>query len=162
MNWEAIGAIGDVVGAIGVVVTLVYLAFQIGQNTFQLEQNTLATRAEAVSRSNVTIRENRIGIINSEEIAKIFQTGNSDPNNLSDLDRLRHRLMILNVTDAMMDIYTQTYVTKFAPETWNTQGVAMVERILGTPGGRLVWSNFSHTYPQDFRTAVDQIISAGE
>ena len=33
MNWEAIGAIGEVGGAIAVVVTLVYLARQIRQNT---------------------------------------------------------------------------------------------------------------------------------
>jgi len=29
MNWEAIGAIGEIVGAIGVIITLVYLAVQI-------------------------------------------------------------------------------------------------------------------------------------
>ena len=33
MNWDAIGAIGEVVGAIAVVATLFYLAFQIRQNT---------------------------------------------------------------------------------------------------------------------------------
>lgn len=33
MNWEAIGAIGEVVGAIGVIATLVYLALQIRQNS---------------------------------------------------------------------------------------------------------------------------------
>jgi hypothetical protein len=33
MNWDAIGAIGEVVGALGVVVTLAYLAIQIRQNT---------------------------------------------------------------------------------------------------------------------------------
>ena len=33
MNWEAIGAIGEVTGAIAVVITLIYLAVQIRQNT---------------------------------------------------------------------------------------------------------------------------------
>jgi hypothetical protein len=33
MNWEAVGAIGEVVGAVGVIGTLAYLAMQIGQNT---------------------------------------------------------------------------------------------------------------------------------
>jgi hypothetical protein len=33
MNWESIGAIGEVGGAIGVVVTLIYLAGQLRQNT---------------------------------------------------------------------------------------------------------------------------------
>jgi hypothetical protein len=33
VNWEAIGAIGEVVGALGVIATLVYLAAQIRQNS---------------------------------------------------------------------------------------------------------------------------------
>jgi hypothetical protein len=33
MNWEAIGAVGEVLGAIGVIATLGYLALQIRQNS---------------------------------------------------------------------------------------------------------------------------------
>ena len=47
MNWEAIGAIGEVLGAVGVVVTLAYLAFQIRQNTQGLRlaaRQTLTTQ----------------------------------------------------------------------------------------------------------------------
>ena len=33
MNWEALGAIGEIVGAVAVVVTLGYLAVQIRKNT---------------------------------------------------------------------------------------------------------------------------------
>ena len=36
MNWEAIGATGEVVGAVAVFATLVYLAIQIRQNTASL------------------------------------------------------------------------------------------------------------------------------
>jgi hypothetical protein len=33
MNWEAIGAVGEILGAVAVVVSLVYLATQIRQNS---------------------------------------------------------------------------------------------------------------------------------
>ena len=33
MNWDAIGAVGEVLGALAVVLTLAYLAIQIRQNT---------------------------------------------------------------------------------------------------------------------------------
>ena len=33
MNWDAIGAVGEILGAVGVIVTLVYLATQIKHNT---------------------------------------------------------------------------------------------------------------------------------
>ena len=33
MNWDAIGAVGELLGAVAVILTLVYLASQIRQNT---------------------------------------------------------------------------------------------------------------------------------
>lgn len=40
INWEAIGAVGEIGGAIGVVVTLIYLAGQLRQNTQALRSST--------------------------------------------------------------------------------------------------------------------------
>ena len=40
MNWEALGAIGEIVGAVALVVTLGYLALQIRQNTQVLRSAT--------------------------------------------------------------------------------------------------------------------------
>ena len=40
MNWEALGAIGDLVGAVAVVATLVYLAIQVRQNTRAMQAQT--------------------------------------------------------------------------------------------------------------------------
>ena len=37
MNWDAVGAIGEIVGALAVVITLVYLAIQVRQNTRHLQ-----------------------------------------------------------------------------------------------------------------------------
>ncbi len=33
MNWEAIGAVGEIVGALAVVLSLIYLAIQVRQNS---------------------------------------------------------------------------------------------------------------------------------
>ena len=40
MNWEAVGAIGNVVGGIAVTITLVYLVVQVKQNNKLLRLNT--------------------------------------------------------------------------------------------------------------------------
>jgi hypothetical protein len=42
MNWDAIGAVGEVGGAIGVIITLVYLAGQLRQNTRALRSASYA------------------------------------------------------------------------------------------------------------------------
>ena len=43
MNWDAIGAIGEVLGAIAVFATLIYLAVQIRQNTLAIKGQSIAT-----------------------------------------------------------------------------------------------------------------------
>lgn len=43
MNWEAIGAVGEIVGALAVVITLVYLAAQMRQNNDLLRSESRQT-----------------------------------------------------------------------------------------------------------------------
>jgi len=63
-----------------------------------------------------------------------------------------------NVVDGMLEIYSQTFTTKFSPETWFTQGVTLVERVLNTNGGRWFWQSYASTYPSSFRAEVDRIL----
>ena len=49
MNWDAIGAVGELIGAIAVVITLVYLAIQIRQNTKTVRASTYQSVAEALA-----------------------------------------------------------------------------------------------------------------
>ena len=159
MNWEAIGAIGETVGAVGVIATLGYLAYQIRQNTFQLEQSTLAAKAAAQNASTEALRENRKAIFESAEMTEIWYTGNLNPDELDEFSRLRYRLVIQNVTDVMLEIYTQTMVTGFSPETWNTQGTTLVKRVLATAGGQWYWTEFSDNYPAEFRAEIDRMLA---
>ena len=49
MNWEAIGAVGEVLGAFAVFASLIYLARQIRQNT-QMMKSTVRQQLAAVSQ----------------------------------------------------------------------------------------------------------------
>lgn len=160
MEWtiQDLGAVGEFVGAIGVVITLIYLAYQIRQNTIQLEQNALTAKAAAVNASNIALRDTRKAIFETADLAEIFRLGNENPEELGDVQRLRYRLVMQNVTEVMEDIYTQTLITAFSPETWATQGVTLVERVLQTPGGQWFWANFADNYPLNFRDEVDRIL----
>lgn len=159
MNWEAIGAIGEIVGALGVILTLGYLAFQIRQNTIQLEQNTLAAKAAAQNASNEALRENRKALFDNIQMAEIWHKGNENPDDLDDISKLRYRLVMQNVTDVMLEIYTQTLATGFSPETWNTQGTTLVTRVLATKGGQWFWAAFSDNYPAEFRAEIDRLLT---
>lgn len=157
LEWtiQDFGALGEIVGALGVVATLAYLALQI-------RQNTLAMRSAAVNATITALREPRQSIFESEEMTSIFAAGNSNPNALDEMSQLRYRLVMQNIVDAMLEIYSQTLSTNFSPETWFTQGVTLVERILSTNGGRWFWQNYANTYPSSFRAEVDRVLQSLE
>ena len=46
MNWDAIGAIGEIIGAAAVLGSLIYLAVQIRQNTRSVEASTMQNLSE--------------------------------------------------------------------------------------------------------------------
>ena len=159
MNWEAIGAIGEVAGAFGVIATLGYLAFQIRQNTKQLTLNELASRAAVANASATALRVERRSAYESAELADLWLRGMSDPDDLSENDYYRFRLFMQNALDGIWDIYSQTAATGYAQEIWKTQGIAAVLRLVASVGGRRVWAQFRETYPEEFRTEIDRILA---
>jgi len=54
MNWEAIGAIGNIAGAVLVGVTLIYLAVQLRQNTAALTSSTFLAISSLMSSNMET------------------------------------------------------------------------------------------------------------
>ncbi len=54
MNWEAIGAVGEIVGAAAVVVTLIYLAAQVRQNTKSMDESRDLALAQAYENRSQT------------------------------------------------------------------------------------------------------------
>lgn len=160
MNWEAIGAVGEMIGAVGVILTLGYLAYQIRQNTQQMAQNERTSIVAAVHVSATNYRENRRHIFTSAEVTEIMLKGMADPNSLGESDLYRFRLVIQNMMDALSDMYMQTVIAGYSRETWLTQGVKLVARVMTTAGGRWFWSHYSDEYTSNFRTEIDKILQS--
>ena len=74
MNWEALGAIGELVGAVAVIVTLVYLAAQIRQNNRSLTGATL----------NAITEHQQYELRWSTEIGDAFQKAMRSPESMSE------------------------------------------------------------------------------
>ncbi len=79
MNWDAVGAIGEITGAVAVVLTLVYVARQIRENSRQLKlislTDTYSLMAEAFNP-----------ILNNEHNLRVWTTGLEDPSGLEKAD----------------------------------------------------------------------------
>ncbi len=81
MNWEAIGAIGEIIGAIAVVITLLYLASQT-------RQNTRATHAQATASVASEMETNLLAVANDGVLAEAYKKAlNGEP--LSQQEEIR-------------------------------------------------------------------------
>ena len=89
MNWEAIGAIGEIVGAFAVVATLIYLASQTKLNRQATELNTQALRSSARTEASRYWSEETIRLALSPDMATILDQGMIDASKLSDEHRQR-------------------------------------------------------------------------
>ena len=58
MNWDAIGAVGEVAGALAVVITLVYLAKQLRENTSSNRTNSSWSMMHSFNQMHETIVAN--------------------------------------------------------------------------------------------------------
>ena len=65
MNWDAIGAVGEIIGGVAVLVTLIYLAIQV-------RHARRAQQAEAIRANRIERREYHTGFRDSPYIPKIY------------------------------------------------------------------------------------------
>jgi len=104
MNWDAIGAIGEVLGAVAVVATLFYLAIQIRQNSRSVEQSVRALRLSAAEGTVEGFSRYRERISRSEGSALVAK-GRQDYTKLSDAEQIQF--------DAIMGEYMFSYWALF-------------------------------------------------
>jgi hypothetical protein len=138
MNWEAIGAVGELLSAAGVVFTLGYLAVQIRQS------NSIAnweTHRSAVTSFSDALQS----VINDADTARVYRSGLLDLESLEPVDRLRFStlisVLVLNFKDTLA-AYDAKMFDQPTYEAW--QGY--ICSTLNTPGGALWWQENRTTY----------------
>lgn len=139
VNWDAIGALGEIVGAIAVLLTLVYLALQTRQNT------------EAVRHAFVRgVQEDanlwRYKIVENPDVSELFRHGLRDPESLSANDRYRFRMLL----DALVFHWEHAVLTGVELPVVN------LKRVLSQPGGRWYWSRARDVLSPEFIEFVER------
>jgi len=149
MNWEAIGAVGEIVGALAVLVTLVYLAMQI-------RQNTKSVQAAAVDSANSQVSRIREVIFADADVANMYRRGNEDPASLSEDDTIRYRLLIHNIMLSLSNSITQASVSGLS-ESMTQVELPILGRVVGTAGGRWFWETYRDEFEESFRETIDEL-----
>ncbi|WOJ93767.1 hypothetical protein R0135_01040 [Congregibacter variabilis] len=100
MNWDAIGATGELIGAITVMVTLIYLVIQLKQNTRALKSSTFQ------QVSNV-MAQNWEVIIANPDMAALFLKAASGLKALDEKERFLFGAIATMLFRRVETVYTQ-------------------------------------------------------
>ena len=150
MNWDAIGAVGELVGSVAVLVTLIYLALQIRQNTH-------ATRAASHHAITDALNQLNLDIANNDAVAQIWLAGMDDRASLNDLQRERYDALLrayMHVCDTM---YYQAQVGAGDHGLWKAEETYL-NRILTSNGGKSWFEENYASISTGFRAAIEKII----
>lgn len=148
MNWEAIGAIGEIIGAAGVIITLLYLASQ-------LRQNTRALGVTSIDSTTKVGNETRALMASDPVVTELYFRGLRDPDSLDEIERERLRLILTNALWALWNTWAQSQLG--GRESWAAQKHILI-RMLSLPGGRAYWETSRGEFDPDFAAEVDRLI----
>lgn len=149
MNWEAIGAIGEIIGAIAVVASLVYLATQIRQSTKVARSATRQAIAESAQRlgqdlmDDTGMAEILVRHINGEEISAV--------------EKIRLQARCYRDMRHWENIHYQMSEGLISEDQW--KGFRKNLRILfGIQAYCDYWEHESELYSESFRKEVEAVI----
>jgi len=153
MNWEAMGAIGEILGAVGVIVSLVYLALQIRQNSNVVRS---ATR-QAISTTQVELGL-RIGESSDlrAAMAKLWGLGDA-PTAAQDIE-IRDYMLYRAFLRAYENQYHQFKEGTFDADMWNGYRAGLRGMFVLVADGRQVWEQSRAAFSSEFARFVDREI----
>jgi hypothetical protein len=128
MNWEAIGAIGEILGAIAVLVTLVYLAAQIRQNSQFVKAATYHSTFRARNEFNFAVAM-------TPELSALLVRARDDSTSFDAVERQRFNSLMWGLFNLFEDSLIQRANGLLTRETWESTRWAMAD-MLSSPGVR--------------------------
>lgn len=131
MNWQAIGAIGEVVGGAGVIITLAYLAVQIRQNT---KATRVTNYNEAIHHATAMM----VHITKDEEISRVWRLGREGSEELSIEDKERFANLMIAYFNHIQAMFLSFREGMCDRTVWEAQARETVD-FLEYPGVASAW-----------------------
>jgi hypothetical protein len=151
MNLEAIQSIAEILSAFGVIASLVYVGVQVKQNTRGMH----AASIESTITSTNFVREQ---VVANEDVATLYGKGAVDPDSLTEVERLRFRVLVQSILWTSWNAYAQTRFTGLDTSIFDAQ-VPFIRRVVSTSGGRWVWREYKDEFEAGFRQEIEQILA---
>ena len=148
LNWEAIGAIGEIVGALAVVISLLYLAAQI-------RTQNLESRIAAVHEINQSMI-NLVSQLQDPVKADLIIEAMSDWESCSASKRLRFIGYFIPVVRIYEDAFFQWKQGRLDKQTWETMLTQFTD-FFSTEGAQHCWLLRRHQFRTDFVQYIDAL-----
>ncbi len=147
MNWEAIGAVGEILGAFAVVVSLLYLATQIRQNSRIVKGSTVQSITQT-QQSELRW---------SGDYGEIFLKMIEEPESLTKLEAFKLGEWCSAAMLARQNEYIQFRQNLVDEHIWYGC-LGILKNILSLPWCRNWWGNFDKsTFTPDFIDLVNAV-----
>jgi hypothetical protein len=154
MNWDAIGAFGEIAGAIGVIVSVIYLAVQVRKQTEE-------SRLEA-TRSLAGQYQAAIGAVaDDKELSEIWLKAIKDYESLQDSERLRASLQFQRLFRVLEQQYLHTKRSSIDGDYFISIDHSFTEA-LTFPGVRRWWTLSDRMFEKGFRDYIESMIKEAD
>lgn len=148
MNWNAIGAIGQIVGALAVVTSLIYLARQIRTQNKE-------SRIAAMHEIAVAYRESNIPFADPI-LAEILTRAHKDTDSLTEAEVVQLIVGVQGVFRVWEEAYYQHVAGRLDQHLWDAM-LREYSSYLSAPGFDFVWQLRKNGHNDDFRQFVDEL-----
>ncbi len=148
MNWEAIGAIGEVLGAAGVIGTLAYLAFQI-------RQNSESVRLNAGQTILISLHEALQNAASTPQQARVLMLGQTDFDSLPDDEKAQFLVWIFSWFRVLEQAHLYQKRGILDPEIW-TGHVVYLRQVMKSSAIQSWWEIRKIFFSESFQAFVDE------
>jgi len=151
MNWNAIGAVGEIAGAAAVVISLLYLGKQIRSQNRE-------SRIAAMHDISVGFRQATARLLDSG-LTGIFVKAIDGFDQLSNEDRLKLVIGMVAIFLAWEEAFIQHLMGHLETRVWKPM-LSYYTLILSSPAGHRVWELRKMHFDDRFREFVDGLTLA--
>ncbi len=149
MNWDAIGAVGEIVGALAVVVSVLYLAIQVRSQVREAQ-------LQAIHEVSDGFREGIAATFLDPALAELFVLGKDDHALLDDVQRVQFIALMQRNYRVWEDAFYQRREGRLDEPLWRSME-RQYSALLHWPGMQWAWSIRRDFFTPDFRRYVDDL-----
>jgi len=154
VNWNAVGAIGEVVGAVGVVASLLYLAVQT-------RQNTRAVRVASFHQVAGSFSELSLAAFQDPTLASLLTRARSDPEALTLEETARYEFFLLTLFRRAESMFFHSEQGTLQRQSWS--GIhRTLEASLSRALTRRWWQETADRFNPTFRAYIEELLRAVE